>query len=284
MNSALKLASLIRTMTGVDIAPEKYYLFEHRFADLMQAYSISNYTEMAAKIAEQRDTQFIDSVIERITTHETRFFRDESAFRMIAAEIIPERRHRLPLRIWSAACSTGQEVWSLAILIAEHFPELAESAQIFATDISAESLNRAATGLYSPFEISRGMPSHLLLKYFYPEGSGFRVRRGILPSVRFAKLNLIRDELPLGMDIVLCRNVAFYFSRTERAALFHRIRNAIAPGGALILGASEALEDHPENHLRHNMSGAVYFTFPEPAPEFAVSLLGKKRLSEQPSC
>jgi chemotaxis protein methyltransferase CheR len=269
MTSELKLASLIKTMTGVHIAPEKYYLFEHRFAGLMEDYAISNYSEMAEKIAERRDIRFIDRVIEQITTHETRFFRDEGVFKMIAGKIIPRWRAQRKnvtgfpqkLRIWSAACSTGQEIWSIAMLIAEHFPDLAEHCELLATDISSESLVRAKSGIYSPFEISRGMPPHLLLKYFNPEGASFRVRRTILPSVQFTPLNLLTDTFPHGTDIVLCRNVALYFSDADRATLFGRIRRQIALGGTLILGASESIEGNPESYRRHNEDGGVYYTF-----------------------
>ena len=273
MTAELRLASLVRSMTGVAIEPEKYYLFEQRFAPLMRDYQIENFHEMADKIAARSDCLFLDRVIEQITTHETRFFRDESFYTALERQILPEWLEKsataesiLPrgLKIWSAAASTGQEIWSVAIMIAEHFPHLMGRVEFYASDISADSLKRAEAGVFSAFEISRGMPPHLLLKYFAVDGSDFKVRKERLPKINFFRMNLLADPVPAGMDIVLCRNVSFYFQADDRRRLFSRIQEQVNANAILVLGSSESLDNYLTDYVIREHGLARYYEIKNP--------------------
>ncbi|HNA80609.1 MAG TPA: protein-glutamate O-methyltransferase CheR, partial [Turneriella sp.] len=243
------IAAAIKRLTGLHIEPEKYYLFEHRFPEVMKEHGISDFDQLLSAIEKGTDNKLLGRVIEKITTHETRFFRDESIFDALAEQILPEWKDRNalpgnelqypPLKLWSAACSTGQESYSIAIILAEFHPQLVKKAQIIATDISQESVERAAAGRYTNFELSRGLPEKFKRKYFSDVEGGAMINRTLLPSIDFRTHNLITQPAPDKFDIIFCRNVAYYFAQDTRKQLFEKMQASLKSDGVLILGSAE---------------------------------------------
>jgi chemotaxis protein methyltransferase CheR len=197
-------------------------------------------------------------VIEAMTTNETFFFRDRVPFDLFRDVLLPrclrERAGTRRVRIWCAAAASGQEPYSLAMILKEAQPRLAGwTFEIVATDISTEMLEKAKAGLYSQFEVQRGLPIQLLLKYFTQIGDTWQLAADIRSMVQFKPLNLIQSFTHLGdFDIVLCRNVLIYFDQATKADVLRRLAHALLPGGTVLLGAAEtviglsdALVPHP---------------------------------------
>ncbi|MBI3396542.1 MAG: protein-glutamate O-methyltransferase CheR [Spirochaetia bacterium] len=216
-----------------------------------------------------RDHEFTERVIDKITTHETRFFRDESIFDALVLQIIPEwlerkgagpvQRGESPLHIWSAGCSTGQEPYSIAIMIREKFPALAGITSILATDISVHTLVKAERGWFSSFEADRGIPPHILSRYFDAHEGGYLVKQHVRDMIQFKKHNLIADPYPAGMDIALCRNVCIYFTETQKRGIFERLARSLKVDGTLILGTAESLVNFYSNYVLRECGLARYY-------------------------
>jgi chemotaxis protein methyltransferase CheR len=264
-----QIAQAIKRLTGLHIEPEKYYLFEHRFPEVMREFAIADFATLLLEIQKGINLEFIGRIIEKITTHETRFFRDESIFDALAEQIIPEWKERSaiagdtidypPLKIWSAACSTGQEVYSIAMMLAEMHPQLVKKTQILATDISAESVERAANGVYTEFEISRGLPDKFRNRYFVKTQGGGAVNKGALPAMEFRAMNLLQEPFRETFDIVFCRNVAYYFAADTRIELFRKMRSAVKKNGVLILGSAESLDGSLSDYVLREFGLARYY-------------------------
>jgi len=263
------IAAAIKRLTGLHIEPEKYYLFEHRFPEVMKEHGITDFDQLLSAIEKGADHKLLGRVIEKITTHETRFFRDESIFDALAEQILPEWKDRNalpgnsltynPLKIWSAACSTGQEAWSIAIILAEFHPQLVKKAQIIATDISQESVERASTGRYTNFELSRGLPEKFRRKYFSEVEGGAVINRTLLPAIDFKTHNLITQPAPDKFDIIFCRNVAYYFDHDARKKLFEKMQSALKTDGVLVLGSAETLSGYLTNYVLREFGLARYY-------------------------
>jgi chemotaxis protein methyltransferase CheR len=204
-------------------------------------------------------------IINAITTNETLFFRDASPFEVFKHKIIPDlvdaRAKRgvrpIPIRIWSAACSTGQEVYSIAISLREALDNLSNyNISILGTDISDNALSKAALGHFNKFEIERGLPTQTLHRYFTPVQNGWKIRDEIKKMATFRKFNLMKPFIGLGkFDIVFCRNVAIYFTPADKKAVFEKIAGVLEPDGALIIGSTESLTGvtnmyEPKRYLR----------------------------------
>lgn len=264
-----QIALAIKRLTGLHIEPEKYYLFEHRFPEVMKEFSIPDFGSLLAEIQRGVNVKFLGRIIEKITTHETRFFRDESIFDAFSEQIIPEWKDRSaiagadteypPLRIWSAACSTGQEVYSIAMMLADVHPALVKKTHILATDISEESVARAEAGRYSAFEISRGLPEKFRKKYFRPDGEGAAIDKTHLPAIEYRTMNLLQDPFKESFDIVFCRNVAYYFAPETRLELFRKMRSAVKTNGVLILGSAESLDGILSDYVLREFGLARYY-------------------------
>jgi chemotaxis protein methyltransferase CheR len=202
--------------------------------------SVSQLVQQSRTGAPKVDTQ----IIEAMTTHETLFFRDLYPFEILRRVLLPAliaaRARTRSLTIWSAACSSGQEPYSIAILLMEHFPELAEwPVRIIATDISDKVLSRAREGRFQQMEVNRGLPAPLLLKYFDRVAMDWQIKPALRKLVDFRKLNLLDNWGPMRPDIVFLRNVLIYFDVNDKRAILTRLRQAIAPDGALFLGTAE---------------------------------------------
>jgi chemotaxis protein methyltransferase CheR len=241
------LRRLVREQSAIVLDPGKEYLVEARLAGLVREQGMSTVTDLVAKLRGLRDGPLHTQVVEAITTNETLFFRDPPLWDAMRKQIVPalveRRRGERRLNLWSAACSSGQEPYSLAMLLAEHFPELAGwDVRILATDLSTAMLERAREGSYSQLEVNRGLPAAMLVKHFEKEGMHWRVGTALRHTVEFRPLNLDATWPPLQrMDLVLLRNVLIYFDATTKQRIVGRMRRQLHPDGYLVLGAAENL-------------------------------------------
>jgi chemotaxis protein methyltransferase CheR len=241
------LRRLVREQSAIVLDSSKEYLVEARLAGLVREQGMTTVTDLVAKLRGLRDGPLHTQVVEAITTNETLFFRDPPLWETLRQEILPElierRRTERRLHLWSAACSSGQEPYSLAMLLTEHFPALAGwEVRILATDLSTAMLARAREGSYSQLEVNRGLPAAMLVKHFAKEGMHWRVSTGLRGAVEFRPINLDAAWPPLPrMDLVLLRNVLIYFHAATKQAIVGRLRRQLQPDGYLVLGAAENL-------------------------------------------
>jgi len=261
------LADYILSLSGIALDASKTYLIETRLAPLMKETGLASFSELYYRARADRSGAFQRRIVDAVTTNETFFFRDKAPFELLRHKILPDlvdaRRARssgrLPvsLRIWSAACSTGQEVYSIAIVVRELLQSPSGfNVSILGTDISNEAVKKASYGHYNRFEVERGFPKEKLSRYFTARGSEWKVNDRIRAMVRFKKHNLMEPLAGLGrFDIVFCRNVAIYFKLEDRKKLFNRIAQVLDPPGYLLIGASELLSGvcdlfEPKRYLR----------------------------------
>ena len=246
-------ANFLRERSGISIDSSKAYLVEARMATLLKEDALGTLSSLVAALRQGGHRTLEDRVIDEMMTNETSFFRDIQPFRALQDYVIPallERRENdRKLQIWSAACATGQEPYSIAILIKEHFPELADwTLSIVATDLSDSALQKAREGSYSQLEVNRGLPSDLLTKYFVQSGMRWQIKDEIRDMVEFRKMNLLDpiNGLPPA-DIVFVRNVLIYFELDVKRESLARIREVMNPSSYLFLGGSETtlnIDDH----------------------------------------
>ncbi len=231
--------SLVQERSALVLNDGKEYLVEARLAPLAEREGLSSVAELLA-LLRQGSTALRDDVVEAMTTNETSFFRDVHPFDALRDVVLPAALARRGgrLRLWSAASSTGQEAYSLAMLLADHFPTA--DATILATDLSRDVLARAARGTFTQLDVNRGLPAALLVKHFERDGAGWRVREHLRRRVEFRQLNLAKPwpSLP-PMDLVLLRNVLIYFGPEAKRAVLTQVARVLAPGGLLSLGGAE---------------------------------------------
>jgi chemotaxis protein methyltransferase CheR len=241
------LRIFIKARSGLSLTTEKRYLVESRLGPVCRRFEMDDLSELVAGLKGGRDCDLEKAVIEAMTTNETFFFRDKAPFDLFREVLLPRylgaRATGRRLRIWCAAASTGQEPYSLAMLLTEASALLSGfQVEILATDISTEVLERARAGLYSQFEVQRGLPIHLLLKYFTQAGDQWQIAPQIRAMVDYRPLNLIKDFGHLGaFDIVYCRNVLIYFDGPTKTDVLNRLARSLLPDGALLLGAAETV-------------------------------------------
>jgi chemotaxis protein methyltransferase CheR len=258
------VARLVDELCGVMLDESKGYLVESRLAQLAQSVGCASYRHLCDKARQNHDRVLQQKIIDAITTQETLFFRDSSPFDALQNRVLPDMldaraRSGGPkrLRFWSAACSTGQEPYSLAMLLAETLPDLRTwDVTILATDISDAAIRQASRGRYSRHETDRGMKPTLLSKYFVAKSDGWQVKDEIRGMVAFRRRNLLEPLSDVGtFDVIFCRNVAIYFDPPRRRDLFLRLAERLTPTGYLFVGASESLFDlgprfAAQNHCR----------------------------------
>lgn len=258
------LTQYIYTISSISLDDSKGYLIEGRLGTLIQDLGYGSYSELLYRAQSEAGGAIRRRIIDAITTGETLFFRDAAPFEMLRNKVLPElidRRSRSgsrgPIRIWSAACSTGQEVYSIGIILKETLgPSPRFDVRLLGTDISDEALARASRGAYSPLEVSRGLSHETLSRYFTRTGDKWQVRDEIRAMASFRNLNLMQDFSFLGrFDIIFCRNVAIYFTDRDRTSLFSRLERALERDGYLVVGAMESLSTvcpqlEPKRHLR----------------------------------
>lgn len=236
---------LVERRSAIVLEPGKEYLVESRLGPVAKSAGMTDIGALVEALRRNPPRALEDRVIEAMTTNETSFFRDLHPFEQLKKRVLPELVKRKAavrqLRIWSAACSTGQEALSVVMTIREHFPELASwSISVLCTDLSTEVLERARNGLYRQLEINRGLPAPLLLKYFQRDGADWRAKRELTSLLEFRQLNLIEPwpVLP-SFDVIFIRNVLIYFDLPVKRRILANMRGALAPGGFLFLGGAE---------------------------------------------
>ncbi|MCP4745494.1 MAG: protein-glutamate O-methyltransferase CheR [Desulfobacteraceae bacterium] len=261
------LSTYIYSISGIHIEPGKAYLLETRFNRMLDSEKCKNFSELYHKAKADKSKTIEKKIIDAITTNETLFFRDSNPFELLKQKIIPEvidkntksGQHSAPtpLRIWSAACSTGQEIYSIAIVLKELMISPNKfNIQLIGTDLSDAAIKQASYGLYNKFEIERGLALEKLQRYFTPIGSNWKIKDEIRSMASFSKFNLMDPIARLGkFDIVLCRNVAIYFTLEDRKKLFDKIAGCLNPGGYLLIGSTESLSGVcprfvPKRHLK----------------------------------
>ena len=237
--------ALLSRHAGLAFDGQQAHLLESRLTSLAKQQSLESAQALIQALRSKPSGNLLDSVVEALTTHETSFFRDRAPFVALADAIIPElvanRRGVRRLSIWSAGCSTGQEAYSVALLLRERFPLLNQwQVQIRATDVSAATIRRARLGKFSAAEVKRGINDKLREKYFQREGNEFVLDASIRQMVTWATANLVGEWPALGnFDLVLMRNVLIYFAPEERAKILRRTAAHVASDGFLLLGTSE---------------------------------------------
>ncbi|SFP97738.1 chemotaxis protein methyltransferase CheR [Bradyrhizobium sp. Ghvi] len=240
------LRKFLKERSGLDLSPDKQYLVESRLLPLARKASLSGITDLVLKIR-NGDGRLATDVVEAMTTNETFFFRDRIPFDHLRDSIVPSliqaRAARKSLRIWSAASSTGQEPYSIAMCLKEMGAALAGwRIEIVATDLSQEVLEKSRAGVYSQFEVQRGLPIQLLMKYFTQAGDVWQLNADVRAMVQFRQLNLLQDFSHLGtFDVIFCRNVLIYFDQDTKAVIFERMAKGLEADGALLLGAAESV-------------------------------------------
>jgi len=239
------IRKLLKERSGLMLSAEKQYLVESRLMPVARRNKIPNLTELTCRLRAGTDEALIAEVVEAMTTNETFFFRDRVPFDHFRNHVLPTliaaRGSHKRIRIWCAAASTGQEPYSIAMAIKEMGASLdGFRIDLLATDISEDVLEKARAGLYTQFEVQRGLPIHLLVKYFTQNGDLWQIAPEIRRMVQFRSFNLLSDFSRLGsFDLVICRNVLIYFEQDTKTAVLEKLARVIAHDGFLILGAAE---------------------------------------------
>ena len=239
------IRKLVREYSAVALEPDKEYLIELRLAPLARRVGADSTAELIAQLQSQPFSSLHQQAIEALMTNETFFFRDLYPFELLQNLVLPEflkqRAVERTLNIWCAACSSGQEPYSVAMIIREHFPMLANwKLQLIASDVSGEILARARQGLYNQLEVKRGLPEALRKKYFQKQGNEWQIKQDIRSMIEFRQLNLIESWLLLPtIDIIFMRNVLIYFDLETKKTILGKVRRLLKPDGYLFLGGGE---------------------------------------------
>ena len=241
------LAILLKQRSGLVITKDKAYLLESRLMPVARKWNLKTLDDLAAAIRTQKNEAMITEVVEAMTTNETSFMRDQKPFDLFTGLVLPkmlqQRANKKHLRIWSAAASTGQEAYSLAMLLTERAQQMVGwKTDIIGTDLSKDVVEKAKQGIYTQFEVQRGLPITLLVKYFDKVGDKWQLKQNIRNMVQYREGNLLHDFGPIGVfDIVFCRNVLIYFDTATKGKVLDAIASVMAPDGVLYLGGAETV-------------------------------------------
>lgn len=264
--NVLFLREYIERESGIVLGEGKEYLLHSRLSPIAEQSSLPSVNDLCVKLRGSSHLPLRRAVVEAITTHETLFFRDMPVFECLRTAILPaiaERRAAAKaIRIWSAGCSSGQEAYSLAMMLLEAgYGDW--NIQIVGTDLSSQIVERAGSGKFLQLEVNRGLPAALLVKYFQRAGSEWQVKDSVRRGVSFSVFDL-RDEMrPLGQfDLVLCRNVLIYFDVVTRKKILANIREILSPSGYLVLGSSETTFGLDDGYTRKTIANTVVYQKP----------------------
>ncbi|MFI7586944.1 CheR family methyltransferase [Spongisporangium articulatum] len=257
------VAGLVKQRSSIDLQPGKEYLVESR---LMPVARNSGESDLASLVARLRrgDEKLTAAVIDAMTTNETSWFRDSHPFEAFTKTLLPQvvQDNRTgPITVWSAACSSGQEGYSLAMLLQEWLPtQPGRTARIIGTDISASMVERARAGRYSQLEINRGLPARYLVKHFEQHGREWQVRESLRSMTRFDVGNLTQPQSGVSScDVVFLRNVLIYFDLATKRQVIQNVRRSLRPGGFLVLGGAESALSLDDSFRRLEVDKAVVF-------------------------
>jgi chemotaxis protein methyltransferase CheR len=241
------LAGMLKERSGLMLTPDKVYLLESRLTPLARKRGLDTLDALVQKLRMSRDEGLLRDVTEAMTTNESFFFRDNTPFDLFKNHVLPAmekgRATQRRLRIWCAAASTGQEPYSLAIMLRENWVKWQGwNIEIVGTDICTQVLEKAKAGTYSQFEVQRGLPIQMLIKYFRQEGDQWRISDDIRRMVNFRPFNLLSNFMGMGtFDVIYCRNVLIYFDQPTKKDVLERMRKCLANDGTLFLGAAETV-------------------------------------------
>jgi chemotaxis protein methyltransferase CheR len=240
-------ATLLKTRSGLVIGPDKLYLLETRLASILKEEKLRDLAALAERVRAPGAEPLIRQVVEAMTTNESFFFRDDKPFQHFRSQALPRllasRSATVPLRIWSAASSSGQEAYSVAMILSESRTTIGDRRiEILGTDLAREQVIRARDGLYTQFEVQRGLPVQMLMRYFQKEEKGWRISNAIRAMVQYREWNLLADLRPLGQfDVVFCRNVLIYFDQPTKAKVLEAVAHQMQGDGLLYLGGAETV-------------------------------------------
>ncbi len=241
------LAQIVGARSGLVLPPDQAYLAETRLAAVAHAEHLPGVDALLQALRAQPGEALLNAVTDALANNETVFLRDRSVFDLLRDAVLPALAGARPggaVRVWSAACATGQEPYSLAMLAAD-LPGM--KLDLCASDLSERCLQKAKAGLYTQFEVQRGLPIAQLLRWFEKTEDAWRVRPELRQTVRWRRFNLLHDMAPLRrFDLILCRNVLMYLTPEARRLVLHGLAGRLAPDGVLVLGASESVGDAPD--------------------------------------
>ncbi len=268
------LRQLVFGLSQNVLDPSRDYLFETRLTRLLRNQGMLHLEELVQHLKQRKNPLLERSIADAMTINETSFFRDSRPFELLRTELLPKlietRRHARTLRFWSAACSTGQEAYSLGMMMLEHFPLLAGwNLRIEGTDICAEVVERAQAACYHRIEMNRGLPARFVVRYFDHHGEDWVVKPEVKKMCNFRQANLCGPALPFNrvddrFDVIFLRNVMLYFSQETRKLLLAGIHRVLAPDGILFLGSSEQPAD-PSIWTAVLAGGTCYFRPRQPS-------------------
>lgn len=238
------ICDLVRDRSAMSLGPGKEYLAMSRLTPVAHRAGLATISDLVSSMRTNVYSPLRDAVVEALTTNETSFFRDVYPFESLRTDILPETitrnsEHRT-ITIWSAGCATGQEPYSIAMMIRQHFPELSSwNVTILASDISKDALKKAREGSFDQMEVNRGLPAASLLRHFDRDGSRWRIKDSVRELVTFEHRNLIDYTPPLTIDILFLRNVLIYFAPFAREAVLTRLPRVLKPQGVVTVGSAE---------------------------------------------
>ncbi len=241
------IAALLKARSGLIVSRDKVYLLESRLTPVARRRGLDTLEKLIAAMRRQADEELTRTVVEAMTTNESFFFRDATPFDIFRDQVLPRlREHNAAskrIRVWCAAASSGQEPYSLAIYIKEQEHLWRDWAiEILATDISTQVLDKARAGIYTQFEVQRGLPIRTLIKYFTQSGETWQLSKQIRDMVTFREFNLLESYRNFGrFDVIFCRNVLIYFDQETKADVLNRMREILPTHGTLFLGAAETV-------------------------------------------
>lgn len=266
------IASLLKQRSGLVINRDKVYLLESRLTPIARRRGLETLDELIAVIRREKNEALIRSVVEAMTTNESFFFRDTTPFDLFRDHVLPKLRETHAatkrVRIWCAAASSGQEPYSLAIILKELSAQWAGwTFEILGTDICTQVLDKARAGIYSQFEVQRGLPIRMLIKYFTQEGESWQIAKPIRDMVTYKEFNLLDSYRMLGQfDVIYCRNVLIYFDQETKSDVLNRMREVLAPTGVLFLGAAETVLGLTDRFKPVPGQRGMYITSDAPRP------------------
>ena len=240
-----RLGALLKRESGLSLSADQGYLVQSRLAPLAVKHAGGDLVALLNQLKEDRSPRLLQEALEAMMTPETSFFRDAAPFAALREKIIPalvKQREGRVLRFWSAACASGQEAYSLAMLLQDHPMLQGWRCEILATDVSHSILEKARAGVYSQFEVQRGLPIHLLVKHFTKLGDLWQLKPDIRNAVRFAPANLLAGSGQHGVfDVIFCRNVLIYFDAATKARVLQSLKPCLRQDGVLFLGGAETV-------------------------------------------
>jgi chemotaxis protein methyltransferase CheR len=270
------IRKILKERSGYVLAPDKQYLIDSRLLPVARQVECGSITDLVMKMRAPNAEALLAKVTEAMTINESFFFRDKNPFDRFKDTMLPAimqaRASTRRMRIWCAAASTGQEPYSIAMILKSMSEKLVGwNIEIVATDISRDVLERARAGIYSQFEVQRGLPIQMLMQFFEQVGEQWRVKDDIRKMVQFRQFNLLERFSALGtFDVVFCRNVLIYFDQKTKSDVLERIAQQLTPEGFLVLGAAETVVGLSESFKPHADKRGLYVRGPSVRPRLAV--------------